>query len=89
MGTSEEDIERLLAQPNEAKSVTDWKQNGRFKSEQPSYEVTLEAYTIGKYPVTNAEYQAFVRATEHRAPNHWSGDDFPVELAWHPVVNVS
>jgi formylglycine-generating enzyme required for sulfatase activity len=29
-----------------------------------------------------------VRATEHRAPNQWFGDDFPEELASHPVVNV-
>lgn len=57
--------------------------------EQPQHEVLLSAYQIGKYPVTNAEYQAFVEAMGHQSPSHWAGTDYPDGLGGHPVVNVS
>jgi formylglycine-generating enzyme required for sulfatase activity len=49
----------------------------------------LDEFRIGKYPVTNAEYRAFVEATKAQPPQHWSGGKFPDELAAHPVVYVS
>ncbi len=43
----------------------DWakklKEDGLFDREQPQHEVTLAAFEIGRYPVSNAEYAAFVR----------------------------
>jgi formylglycine-generating enzyme required for sulfatase activity len=33
--------------------------------ETPQHQVTLAAYAIGKYPVTNAQYAEFVRQTGH------------------------
>ena len=36
-----------------------------------AHAVTLPAYAIGKYSVTNAEYQKFVDAGLARAPTHW------------------
>jgi formylglycine-generating enzyme required for sulfatase activity len=44
---------------------------------------------MGKYPVTNAQYAAFVAAIGHSTPDHWQGNQPPSELANHPVVNVT
>jgi formylglycine-generating enzyme required for sulfatase activity len=57
--------------------------------EQPQRSVHLSAYQIGRYPVTNLEYQAFVQATAHAAPRYWEGDVAPEGLGDHPVVNIS
>jgi formylglycine-generating enzyme required for sulfatase activity/serine/threonine protein kinase len=59
------------------------------QSEKPQRSIHLSEYWIGKYPVTNAQYAAFVDATGHRAPDHWKGDHVPEEKENHPVVNVS
>jgi formylglycine-generating enzyme required for sulfatase activity len=88
MGTSDEDIEQLVKTTKWAK---EWKQKDYFKREQPQHLVTLEDYRIGKYPVTNAEYAAYVKDKEAKSPppSHWSGGELPEALAAHPVVNVS
>ena len=52
--------------------------------------VTLPAYCIGKFSVTNAEYQAFLDVTGSRNfPRHWRDGKFPKNKAAHPVVYVS
>jgi formylglycine-generating enzyme required for sulfatase activity len=61
----------------------------RFQSEIPQHQVSLPAYRIGRYLVTNLQYQAFVEATGHSPPRHWEGGQLPLELSDHPVVNVS
>jgi formylglycine-generating enzyme required for sulfatase activity len=81
MGTSDPQVEALRAR-------YEWAKDFDFGREQPQRELTLPEYQIGRYPVTNAEYAAFVRATGHRPPSHWRGDTFPEELASHPVVYV-
>jgi formylglycine-generating enzyme required for sulfatase activity len=57
--------------------------------EQPQHTVELSDYFIGKYPVTNREYQAFVREAKYKPPQGWDGDQFPAEKGGHPIVNVS
>ena len=42
-----------------------------------------------KYPITNREYQVFVRDSSYNSPSGWNGDKFPAEKSNHPVVNVS
>lgn len=54
--------------------------------ELPQHRVYLSAYRIGKYPVTNEEYAAFLTATGHQQPYAW--DDNRSKLD-HPVVHVS
>jgi len=57
--------------------------------EQPQHEVELSEYFIGKYPITNTQYQAFVQETKNRPPSGWDGENYPIEKSDHPVVNVS
>ena len=55
---------------------------GAAENEQPQHKVMLDAYLIGRYDVTNAQYAAFAQAT---------GRSFhiPAGKADHPVVQVS
>ncbi len=57
--------------------------------EQPQHTVTLDEYRIGKYPVTNRQYQAFVQASGQKAPDHWENNTIPAGKENHPVVYVS
>ncbi len=54
-------------------------------------EVALPAFWIDRYPVTNAQYLAFVEATGHGRPSWWGrwGGTFPAEYVDHPVAGVS
>ena len=58
-------------------------------AEKPQHTVELATYRIGRYPVTNAEYQVFVRDTGHGPPQHWDGEDYPEGKDDHPVAYVS
>jgi formylglycine-generating enzyme required for sulfatase activity len=58
-------------------------------NETPQHWLDLPAYRIGRYPVTNAQYAAFVQAAGHPAPTNWAGPAPPVDLSDYPVVNVS
>jgi len=84
IGTSPEQVKAMLARFDWAKKIQD-----RFGWEQPQHELTLAAFEIGRYPVTNAEYAEFVTAAGRVAPAHWRDGRFPEELADHPVVNVT
>jgi len=52
----------------------------------PQHEVTLPAFKIGRYPVTNGQYLRFVEATGREWP---SDDGRRPERANHPAVRVS
>lgn len=56
---------------------------------KPQRTVTLSPYSIGKYPVTNIEYQAFVKAAKHEPPRHWEDGRSPAGQENHPVTHVS
>jgi formylglycine-generating enzyme required for sulfatase activity len=56
---------------------------------RPQHHVYVSEFHIGKYPVTNAQYAVFVRATRHRVPRHWREGEIPSGKESHPVVNVS
>ena len=55
------------------------------EDEQPTHEVTLKNYKIGKTEVTVAQYRAFCRSTGKSMPKtpSWGWQDS------HPIVNVS
>ena len=86
MGTSQAQVDDMLRRFDWAKAA---QKEGWFAQEQPEHEVTLPAFEIGRYPVTNAQYAEFVRAMRHDAPRHWPEGRVPDELAGHPVVNVT
>jgi len=52
------------------------------KHEKPQHKVYLDEYWIGKYPVTNAQYQAYVKT------NWVKGWKFETGKESHPAVNV-
>lgn len=87
MGTSDDNIKQL--QLRESDWAYDWSDNDLFAAEQPQHLVTLKAFEIGQYPVTNAEYHIFIRETGYRLPKDWIGFRFPDGTEYHPVVGVS
>jgi formylglycine-generating enzyme required for sulfatase activity len=57
--------------------------------EAPQHIVRLGEFLMGRLPVTNAQYAAFIQSTGSRAPEHWPEGGVPPALDQHPVVNVS
>lgn len=58
--------------------------------ELPAARIELPAYRIGLYPVTNAQYEAFVRQTGHDAPKvGWVGRRPQPARLNHPAVEIS
>ncbi|MEP7384238.1 MAG: SUMF1/EgtB/PvdO family nonheme iron enzyme, partial [Gemmatimonadota bacterium] len=55
---------------------------------QPEHVVSLSAFRISRFPVTNWQYHLFVRATAGTAPRHWSDGRIPDGIADHPVTQV-
>ena len=58
-------------------------------NEQPQHQVSLREFLIGKYPVTNRQYQSFVKSTGHRPPRNWKNGQIPAGKEAHPVVRVN
>ncbi|WP_447975219.1 formylglycine-generating enzyme family protein [Nitrospira sp. Kam-Ns4a] len=64
--------------------------------EQPQRTIELDAFYLDQHEVTNRRYQAFLKATGHRVPEHccdpgynlWQGTEIAPALLDHPVVNV-
>ncbi len=59
--------------------------------ESPQHEIDLPDYRIGKYPVTNAQYEEFVRETKRSvaAEMEWDGQRVPPGSEKLPVAGVS
>ncbi len=58
-------------------------------NESPPHPVTLAQYYLGKYEVTNQEYQEFIVATGHLPPPGWQAQNYPKGADRMPVTNVS
>jgi formylglycine-generating enzyme required for sulfatase activity len=64
--------------------------------EHPQRSISLRAFLLDRTEVTNRHYQAFLKATHHRTPEHccdpsynlWTGTEIDARLLDHPVVNV-
>lgn len=64
----------------------------RFPISETSQEtVTLSDFRMGKYPVTNREYAAYIQAMRLIVPPElgWDGQSPPAERLDHPVVGVT
>ncbi|MDE2131785.1 MAG: formylglycine-generating enzyme family protein [Betaproteobacteria bacterium] len=57
--------------------------------DKPAHRVVLKAYSIDKYPVTNAQYARFVAATGHRPPLNWKNGRIPQGELLYPVTMVT
>ena len=84
MGTLVADAPHIIAQYKHAHV-----QHRFLAKEMPQHEVHVDAFEIGKYPVTNREYEEFVRATGHRPPPLWEGSTAPAGKGNHPVVRIA
>lgn len=60
-----------------------------LQNEPIFHPIDLPAFRVGKYPVTNVEYEAFCRATHHIFPEHWTNGQIPTDKERHPVVFVN
>lgn len=56
---------------------------------RPQHTVTLPAYRVDKFLVTNAQYAKFVATTQRRTPSNWPDGKIPPGLELHPVTLVS
>jgi formylglycine-generating enzyme required for sulfatase activity len=83
MGTTQEQAEQIFKETGNDKNWQQW-----LAREQPQHEVELSEYLIGKYPITNREYQFFVREGG-KAPQGWDDGQYPPDKGDHPVVSVS
>lgn len=63
--------------------------NERLSDEGPEHKVTLPAYYLDKYEVTNLQYKQFIDDTGRRSPPHFENRTYPEGTADHPVVFVS
>jgi formylglycine-generating enzyme required for sulfatase activity len=57
--------------------------------EAPRHRVRCAPFRIGRTPVTNAQYAAFVDACGYRSPSHWPDGVIPAGRELHPVTYVS
>jgi len=55
-----------------------------FEIECPQHPVDLAGYYIARYPVTNAEYQVFLKAAGHPVP--YQDDEWSKPYRWDPVT---
>jgi len=63
--------------------------NDRLPDEGPEYKLTLPAFYIDKYEVTNLQYKTFIDATQRKSPKHFRNRTFPDGKVDHPVTYVS
>ncbi|MEO0970309.1 MAG: SUMF1/EgtB/PvdO family nonheme iron enzyme [Cyanobacteria bacterium J06639_18] len=84
MGTADEEVERIIQKfPNGEEY---------FRWEQPQHEVTVPAFLMGKYPVTQAQWKAVANLPQVEKeleldPSNFKGDILPVEyVSWFDAV---
>lgn len=60
---------------------------GNEENQKPAHTVSLSAYNIDKYEVSNAQYDAFVQATRAEAPRY--ANDVSLNQPQQPVVGIT
>lgn len=75
MGSTQQDIAKLLESDRNIEAE-------RLENEVPQRTVSLNAYLIDKYPVTNAHYKLFVEAGGYTQKSLWS------DAGWQYIVQA-
>ena len=58
-------------------------ETGSSNSQRPQHRVSVRSFAMGKYPVTQAQYEAIMGSR----PAYFQGGDRPVEtVSWHDAV---
>jgi formylglycine-generating enzyme required for sulfatase activity len=65
------------------------KDSKALPNEQPQHKLFLDEFWMGKYPVTNRQYAAYVKAEGVEPPEPWEVGQALKDKDEHPVVNVS
>jgi toxoflavin biosynthesis protein ToxD len=86
MGTGEDQIRYLVGHEDWA---LEWEEKDMFLVEQPLHKITLPAFEICKYPITNEAYYQFVLDANYRIPRGWIGLRYSDEYKDHPVTWVT
>jgi len=79
MGTTEEQINGLVRR---YRFHSSW-----LAGETPQKTVHVPEFKMARFPVTNAQFREFIRATRARPSAAWRGG-FPEQLANHPAAGV-
>lgn len=82
-------LELLLVPAGEFLMGSDLKVDKEARDdEQPQHRLVLPEFYIGKVPVTNRQYAAFVKAAGQTVSSYWRNHQIPAHKHDHPVVNV-
>ncbi|MDF1796038.1 MAG: SUMF1/EgtB/PvdO family nonheme iron enzyme [Coxiellaceae bacterium] len=85
IGTDANKIPGLVKQFSHLHLQADW-----FLKESPPFRVTVNAFKINKYPVTNQEYYHFLQDTHYtELPSIWPFGVYPHAYSNHPVHSIS
>ena len=90
MGSTPEDAKAAY---EDAKLRSSMLEQHTFDAELPRHQVYLSTYEISRYEITNAQYRAFVEATNRPAPRGHNGEatwaDETLNSDTQPVVGVT
>jgi toxoflavin biosynthesis protein ToxD len=85
LGTNPGDVDRITERWRHVGVHRSW-----IEKETPAHPVSVADFLIGRYPVTNAQYLAFLRASDHPArPSTWYLGAYPWDRSNHPVAGIS
>ena len=85
MGIDLDEVDRVVARWAPLGVEQSW-----ILKEAPRHEVPVAAFRIGRFPVTNEEFLAYVLATAPaERPSAWGHGTFPLGAANQPVYTVS
>ncbi len=82
IGSSDADLTAALAGCDDTRR--EW-----YRGEQPRHAVYLPGYLIARTPVTNAQYNLYIKATGSSVPAYWQNGRPPFGQEEHPVVGLS
>lgn len=61
----------------------------KFIPEYPQHKMSIDGFYIDRFEVTNRQYKEFINATNHSAPDNWTGKDYQLLKDFEPVVGIT